>query len=56
MNWSLAAYTASEPRGRTHGIRSTYCHGCRCDSCRDAQRRYMAGYMAQYRARQASAA
>lgn len=24
----------------THGTRSTYVHGCRCDQCKDAQRLY----------------
>jgi hypothetical protein len=26
--------------GRTHGLRSTYVDGCRCDECRKAERDY----------------
>ena len=37
--------------GRTHGRRSTYVHGCRCDACREAER----VYRRDYRARQAAA-
>lgn len=27
-------------RGRTHGIRATYVHGCRCPQCTEAERLY----------------
>lgn len=37
-------------RGRTHGIRSTYTKGCRCDECRRAE----ADYRRDYRKRSAS--
>lgn len=28
------------PGARTHGLRSTYNDGCRCDACRDAEADY----------------
>lgn len=30
--------------GRTHGLRSTYVWGCRCDWCREAERTYRRQY------------
>ena len=44
--WSMATsnYNNLERRGRTHGLRSTYVHGCRCDACREAERVYKAHY------------
>lgn len=30
--------------GLTHGIRSSYVEGCRCDPCTDAEARYSFGY------------
>ena len=46
--WSMASSTYNNLKrsGRTHGIRSTYVHGCRCDACREAEREYRRTYRA----------
>lgn len=33
----------------THGLRTTYVKGCRCEACRKANREYQQVYMAKWR-------
>lgn len=46
----LAGMDAHPPPTKTHGKRSTYASGCRCDPCRDVQNSWMRAYKARRRA------
>lgn len=47
-DWRTNGWAGPDPRfvrrtpGRTHGLRSTYTHGCHCPECREAERLYRA--------------